>query len=85
MPDRGASLHIKVERPSYAASVALPEATTCRCVIKWKISFKGRKGVTDITVGPEMIAAEPIRDTKFFGQAMDPSRISDLNQPSLFI
>lgn len=50
--DRGASLHIKVDRPSYKDDAALPEATTCRAISIWTLSFRGRKGVSDITIGP---------------------------------
>lgn len=31
--DRGASLHVKVERPSYKSDITMPEATTCRAVL----------------------------------------------------
>ena len=58
--NRGASLHVKIERPSYKDSVVLPEATTCRCVSVWTLSFRGRKGVSDISLGPGVRDAEPI-------------------------
>ncbi len=77
--DRGASVHIKIERPTYLDEAKLVQATTCRVVMMWTLEFRGRKGVTDITVGPSMSSAEPIMLKKNIGLPMDPSALCDLN------
>lgn len=50
--NKGSSVHIKIDRPSYKDNAALPEAVTCRVVVEWFMVFRGRKGISDIVTGP---------------------------------
>lgn len=84
--NRGASLHVKVARPSLKDGDILPQATLCRVIVQYMLVFRGRKGVSDITTtlagtypigGSILTRAQP-------GIPMDPSALADPNQPSLF-
>lgn len=53
--DRGASFHVKITRPSLKDDAELPRAHVARVMVKWFIKFRGRKGATDINVGPALV------------------------------
>lgn len=74
---------MKITRPSIEDDADLPRAHVARVMIKWFIKFRGRKGASDINVGPALsVSSWPI---PVLHQApMDVARLGDENLPSVF-
>lgn len=74
---------MKITRPSLKDDAALPRAHVARVMVKWFIKFRGRKGATDINIGPALVV-NPWPNPVVHQAPMDVAPVGDENLPSVF-